>query len=190
MAGSYDPTLGFPPFRGSSSKPENSSHEVEAVLAVLSRYLHRKRRSPIPRRGRGPFSRSSAGSARSAASASFCRLSQISVSRSRIMSAVGPSLNSLARSRHLASLASSSALSCDEPILVRPAFGEKVRAIHVSIFALKSLERHIAATGDVKYFRNRIPCTGDNCHSGSSYCFCARSLAHTCRSASLQPRCT
>lgn len=86
------------------------------------------------------------------------------------MSAVGPSLNSLARSRHLASLASSSALSCDEPILVRPAFGEKVRAIHVSIFALKSLERHIAATGDVKYFRNRIPCTGDNCHSGSSYC--------------------
>jgi hypothetical protein len=77
------------------------------------------------------------------------------------MSAVGPSLNSLARSRHLASLASSSALSREEPILVRPAFGEKVRAaIHLSIFALKSPERHIAATGDVKYFRNRIPCTG------------------------------
>jgi hypothetical protein len=43
--------------------------------------------------------------------------------------------------------------------MVRPAFGEKVRAIHVSIFALKSLERLIAATGDVKYFRNRIPYT-------------------------------
>lgn len=77
------------------------------------------------------------GSARSAASASLCRLSQISVSRSRIMSAVGRSLISLARSRHLASLASSSALSCDEPILIRPAFREKVRAaIYLSIFAL------------------------------------------------------